>query len=128
MEQHNDPYYIPFTEDRVSGSSEDFGLYFCSTDAFSLRNLKAGTLQESKSVCSKLWTPDLCQNRTLDAEWSKLAQKLMDLVMYEDQTVSDWKEAYLTATSTITGSFRKAIELIIIASEEKPMCIKFFMT
>ena len=97
---------MTFTEDRVSGSSEDFGFFFCTGDEISLENLKAGTIDQSKSLCDELWSPTLCENRTFEATLQTLAEELWDLLMSDDKSVMNWKEKYHSATST-TGSFRK---------------------
>ena len=111
-QKHNQPFYIPFTEDRVAGSSEDFGIFFCSDDEITLEFLKAGTIDQSRSLCEELWTPMLCENRTFDAGLVTLAIKLKTLLKSENQTL-DWKQDYFSATSTVTGSFRKTTELLL---------------
>ena len=103
-QDYNRPFYIPFTENQVSGSSADFGLFFCSDDKLTLEAVKAGTIDQAKLLCGEIWTPLLCENRTFDAELVKLADQLASLL--KTQTL-DWKQSYRSATSTIVGTFRK---------------------
>ena len=104
-QEYNQPFYIPFTDNQVSGSSEDFGLFFCSDDKITLEAVKAGAINQSRLLCEKLWTPMLCQNRTLDSQLVTLADNLQSILKSENQTV-DWKQSYHSATSRITGTFR----------------------
>ena len=107
-QDYNQPFYIPFTENQVSGSSEDFGLFFCSDDKLTLEAVKAETIDQAKLLCGEIWTPFLCENRTFDAELVMLSDQLGSLL--KTQTL-DWKQSYRSATSTIHGTFRRTIKL-----------------